>query len=226
MLNVEWGVLGRHPAFLMAITLGLVLGAAPAFAQQIGPPGPYVLDVRGATMGLPDAAEFFPPVTAAALIPGRAFGLDAGAHVYVASLGPARVGLGADLLWLRGTTASQEIQVASGSSAIVNVGPAIHMTVKSLVPQVSFNFGSRGGWSYLSGGMGRATIVTTTIPSTGEQTARLSGPLNAISVGGGARWFVTPRLGVGFDIRMHKFAPGKATPGATVLSVSVGFSLR
>ena len=31
--------------------------------------------------------------------------------------------------------------------------------MRTLAPQVSFNFGGRDGWSYLSGGIGLATLT-------------------------------------------------------------------
>ena len=82
--------------------------AAPASAQGLpaAPPGPFAIDVRGTTIGMPQAFGFYPEMPSETLVPARGFGLDAGAHVYFGRLGPGRLGVGANIVEARGTTGS------------------------------------------------------------------------------------------------------------------------
>jgi hypothetical protein len=109
-----------------------------------------------------------------------------------------------------------------------------------IAPQLSFNFGSSAGWSYLSAGVGRARVTSVTsafggaasgsgVTPAGEAT---SGMLPSLNFGAGARWFAKSRLGVSFDVRFHKMSAGTAgdarpaTPRTTVMAASVGISVR
>ena len=72
---------------------------------------------------------------------------------------------------------------------------------------MSANFGTRDGWSYLSAGVGIASVATEAadvMPGENE-----SGRLRAVNFGGGARWFITARLAFGFDLRAHPIAAGR-----------------
>lgn len=197
--------------------IALVCHSTPATAQGIrsAPPGPFVIDVRGATMGLPQAFGFYPALPDETLVPARGFGIDVGVHVYVAELGPSRVGVGVNLVQVRGETA--------GVSA----------SARMIAPQVSFNFGTSEGWSYISGGVGTGQIEGTYGGNTLDaEASRSSGITLATNVGGGARWFFTPRLAVGFDLRLHRLAMREATtdrpgtPGSMVFAASVGLSVK
>jgi hypothetical protein len=186
-------------AFLLTLFVTRV-----AAAQPVAPPGPWVLDVRGATSGLPTDTAFFPAVATETLVPARGFGFDVGAHVYLLSLGPARVGVGASYLRARGTAES------------------VTANVTTVAPQVSFNFGTTNGWSYLSAGLGRAWIKTTAVQLAGE-AVRESAGLSALNFGGGARWFLASHVGFGFDVRWHRLS---STPGVILLSAAAGFSVH
>lgn len=193
-----------------------VLMASSAAAQSLnpGPPGPFVIDVRGVTSGVPTAGALYPipttptpppstsppstQTTSTTLsVPSRGFGVDAGAHVYPLGLGPARLGIGANILYARGTAADAVL------------------TMQMIVPQLSFNFGTSNGWSYLSAGVGPARIKTTRTFNT-----------QSINAGGGARWFLNGHTAIGFDIRMHRLDAKEAFPRTTVVSVSFGMSLK
>src|SRR4051794_11689547 len=82
---------------------------APVQTPASQQPGPYVLDLRGSTIGIPSESAFFPPLPQGTAVPARAFGLDAGVHVYPFALGPARIGLGANALWDRGHIGSSGV---------------------------------------------------------------------------------------------------------------------
>lgn len=142
----------------------------------------------------------------------RGLGFDVGAHVYLFSLGPSRLGIGASYAEIRAT--------AIGSRA----------RVRLLAPQLSFNFGTDRGWSYLSAGVGTGNVRTEVfdgVPGTAE-----SGDVRNVNLGGGARWFVTRHAAVGFDVRFHRLAAGEprgaraGTPQTMVVTIAVGVSLK
>jgi hypothetical protein len=220
-------------ARLTAALIALVLAAGPAAAQSAGRPGPWAADVRGVTSPVPEQPVFYPPFDRTALIPGRGFGLDLGVHVYLLDLGAARLGIGADVFYVRARTEPLAPTPASGDSALApSVGQRVQTDLRLLAPHVSFNFGSREGWSYLSAGLGTADVVTRTagVLSGRRQSSRL----NAINVGGGARWFIKSHLAVGFDVRLHNIGSGTVigpgpivpTPAMRIVTVAVGFSIK
>jgi len=223
-----------------ASLLWVFFAAAPAVAQIAAPapPGPYVVDLRGVTSAIPLDAAFFPPVPKGTSVPSRGYGVEVGAHVYLISLGPARLGVGASLLRVRG--GASPASPSSGSSPTAAVTPSVDAALTVIAPQLSFNFGSAAGWSYLSAGVGRARITSVTsafggggaeasVTPAGEAN---SGMLPSLNIGGGARWFAKARLGVSFDVRVHKMSPGisgdtgQSTPRTTVMAASVGISVR
>lgn len=195
-----------------------LMPASGVAAQTLnpGPPGPFVFDVRAAMSGLPVDPLFVPdtgtdpevPVTTtdpevpatSATIPSRGWGGSIGAHIYPVRLGPARIGVGVDALYVRGTT------------------PDATTTLSSIAPQISANFGTEDGWSHLSVGYG-ATRVTV-------DPVGISESMPTFNWGGGARWFLSPHFGVGFDVRFHHISAGDVVPKDTAVSVAVGLSLK
>jgi hypothetical protein len=182
----------------------LVFASAPAAAQTAAPPGPWVIDLRGTTSGLPKDTAFFPGIPAETIVPARGFGFDVGAHVYVLTFGPSRLGVGANYMRARGTT------------------EGIAANLSTLAPQVSVNFGTSAGWSYLSAGYGRAWVRTTVERDAGTATAAPE-PFGAVNFGGGARWFLSAHVGVGFDLRFHQLS---GPPRTTLMAAAIGFSIR
>ena len=84
-----------------------------------------------------------------------------------------------------------------------------------IVPQLSFNFGTSNGWSYLSAGAGPVRIRTTRTFNT-----------QSINLGGGARWFLNDHAAIGFDIRVHRLDAKDTLPRTTLVSASFGLSLK
>ena len=186
----------------LAAGLGLagVLLGSPVEAQSLTPgrPGPFVIDARGATSGMPASPGLYPDLGEQFFVPARGFGLDVGGHVYLFNLGPTRLGIGANYILVRGTAADA------------------NATLEIIAPQLSFNFGTSDGWSYLSIGAGTAQV-----------NAIASASSSAINAGGGARWFLNRHLAIGFDIRVHRIeADGDTMDRSTLVSASVGFSLK
>jgi hypothetical protein len=208
---------------------------APAGAQtNPDRPGPWVIDVRGATVSLPRDASFFPPIPSTTAVPSRGYGVDAGGHLYLLQLGPARVGIGATWLRARGTASPGGGRASAGTPATTPDAATLLTVVGS---QLSLNFGSRAGWSYLSAGLGRAQLATRASSFADEDDDDEITParrvdhrsLSAINFGGGARWFAKPRLAFSFDVRFHVIGAGGGeapTPGTTLLAASAGVSLR
>jgi hypothetical protein len=178
---------------------GTLLGSrVEAQSLTPGPPGPFVVDVRGVTSGIPASPGLYPDLGDEVVVPARGFGYDVGGHVYLLKVGPARLGLGVNYIYVRGT--------ATDANA----------TLRTIAPQLSFNFGTSDGWSYLSFGAGTARV-----------DAVESGSSSAINAGGGARWFIRRHLALGFDVRMHKIAAdGDIMGPSTQVSASVGLSLK
>jgi hypothetical protein len=207
------------------LLVAMVCCATASGAQSLspGPPGPFVVDLRGVTIGVPSDPAFYPTLPAESEVPARGFGADVGVHVYPFGWGPSRVGVGVDILYARGSVA----------------GAGLSTVVKGVAPQFSLNFGSRDGWSYLSAGYGvmtlrsEAPVVTTPIESD-DETVRTdttggaveSGSVAALNFGGGARWFLSRHLAVGFDLRFHRLSAGDVTPSTMLFGATVGLSLR
>jgi hypothetical protein len=228
------------------------LAAGEADAQTPSRPGPWALDIRGVASPVPDDPSFYPTLTPTALVPDRGFGLEAGGHVYLMNIGAARLGVGASLFVVRSITNPPTAPAPPPSSddddEATAPGQRVQVDVRMLTPQVSFNFGTRNGWSYLSAGAGRTEVRTKTSGAiTGRRQAE---PVRALNFGGGARWFIRSHLGVGFDVRFHMIGSGTAgaieqsspplvpptipapptppvpTPGMRMLTVSGGLSFK
>jgi hypothetical protein len=160
--------------------------------------------------------------------------------VYPLQLGPARLGIGVSLVRARGTAAPdppEEDDDDEPSRTGLNTTPDAASLLTMVAPQLSLNFGSRAGWSYLSAGIGRAQLSTKTSAFVDEDdddeiTAEESidhGSRSTINFGGGARWFAKSRLAFSFDVRFHIVSAGRGegpTPGSTLLAAAVGISLR
>ncbi len=232
----------RQLTIAAAVWLSLCAPAGAQTAPQAGEPdrpGPWVIDVRGATVSLPRDASFFPPIPSSTAVPSRGYGVDVGGHMYLLQLGPARIGVGATWLRARGTaSAGDRGENSDGSSATtLAVTPDVAALLTVVAPQLSLNFGSRAGWSYLSAGLGRAQLSTRASSFVDEDdddeitAARVldHGGRSAINFGGGARWFAKPRMAFSFDVRFHMIGAGggeRPTPGSTLLAAAVGVSLR
>jgi hypothetical protein len=207
-----------------------VSAAAPfaASAQEIPPDhfpiGRYVADARVSFPGFKQD-----PGTAAAIgatvlnLPTRALGLVVGAHWYPVRMGIVTFGVGGEI-------------AAAGRGRTLNTGTETNrrdVTVNSrfaaISPQVSFNFGARDGWSYISGGIGWATFTAerADLPLPDPESR-----IKTINYGGGARWFAKKHLAVSMDLRFYAVNPQLPTssrpgfPRMTLMAFSVGAAIR
>lgn len=219
------------------VLLGGLALSTPAAGQTQTPdyPGPYAIDLRGATAAVPQDPGFFPAVPTGTLIPARGFGVDIGGHVYLASLGAARIGVGANLVRVRATASPPAPTSSSTPSTtpVLPTTPDVVATLTTLAPQLSFNFGSSAGWSHISVGYGRAHLKTRRSAfRTGTAAERDSVGVSALNFGGGARWFFKAHLAFSFDLRFHIMSAGRAeatqpaTPRARLVTATVGISLK
>ncbi len=204
---------GIAPALTLLVVV-LTPHAARAQPLTAQPPGALVFDVRGTTLGVPQTSDFYPDLPGDTIIPARGFGLEAGAHVYPWARGSRSLGVGADLFWTR-ASATPTINSSTADGTITGIAlPDVAVAMVVVSPQVSINFGTSRGWSYLTTGGGIARVRST------AATASVSRSTGDINVGGGARWFLTEHVGVGFDLRVHWIG------GSTLLAASAGFSLK
>jgi hypothetical protein len=205
-----------------AVFLMLAVLASSAGAQVREPIGRFVADVRGLMAGLPTSAGWTPALPSDTPVPSRGFGLDVAGHVRLGRWGPATLGAGASM------------GVAQGrSTPLVSTLPRVTTRQATVAPQASFNFGHRLGWSYVSLGYGATRITSESEALADVPAARLeSGWTGTINVGGGARWFITEHVGVGFDARWHRVSGHDATattpaaPRTTLFNLAVGFTVQ
>jgi hypothetical protein len=189
---------GVFPSVLVSLFV-----TSSAFAQTQQPIPPFVVDVRGFFAGLGQD-----PVTAADLgidpesLPKRALGGAVGLTFYPIRRPSFALGIGGEGLLARAR--SQPVD-AEG----LPLGLPIERRLQSLAGELSFNFGHRDGWSYISAGMGPLLFET----FLGE-TAPAVSPARPLTLnfGGGARWFTTRHVAVCFDMRFYETKPALTTP--------------
>ncbi len=204
------------PAAVAAVVVVLAMPVA-ATAQSREPLQGLVVDVRLATVALPTTAGWTPTALPnGAVVPGRSFGLDGGATVFVGPGRHRRLGLGV------GTV------VAQGRATGLDPAPTVTSRVMAVAPHGSMNFGHRLGWSYLSLGVG-AAHVTSEVAGVTEAPSKWS---TALHYGGGARWFVTRHIAVSLDLRFWALMPRPASddrpsaPATTRVAFSAGLGFR
>ena len=128
--------------------------AAQDTAPEKLPIGRFVADARIAFPKFKDD-----PAIAAGIgvtvpnLPGRAFGPVVGAHWYPVRLGVVTFGFGGEVMSARrGRTIDTGTEDEPAETTV-------NSRFSALSPQISFNFGSRDGWSYISGGIGWSTFT-------------------------------------------------------------------
>lgn len=201
----------------------LLASSLPAHAQPPEEPiGRYVFDVRGtlvpfsrnedlaANRGLPHLDT-----------PGRGFGYDVGAHLYVLRLWGITFGLGASY---HASLADQ----SPGERSADPAGPTLRKRFSAASSQLSFNFGHRNGWSYLSGGLGSSRLSL--FPRDADEPPQRSA--DTLNYGGGMRWFLNAHLAFTVDVRLYAISPlaplgdAPGSPRMTQVAFNAGASFR
>ena len=156
-------------------------------------------------------------------LPTRGFGVVAGAHWYPLHVGIMTLGVGGE--WV----SARRSRTLNTGTKEVPLDVTVNTRFSTLAPQISFNFGSRNGYSYISGGMGKANFTSerkdkpVPDPESGSKT---------INYGGGARWFAKKRLAVSVDVRFYAINPQFSTatrpgyPRMTLVAMSAGIASR
>jgi hypothetical protein len=166
-------------------------------------------------------------------LPGRNWGVAVGGTIYPFRLGPITFGVGASITTAKGKGESLTIVTGSGANAITRVTPIVRTGITNVAPQLSMNFGHKLGWSYISAGYGRSKVTSSAdaLGTTPEDIVPAAWNA-ALNFGGGAKWFMKPHLGAGFDVRFVKLSSRSATdtlPSAKrtqLWNISVGISIQ
>ena len=201
----------------------LTLAAAPAYAQDPPPKiGPFVIDLHGTMPRFPDDPDLAKSRgMSVAELPGSGLGVQVAAHVYPLRWRAVTFGIGGEF------TAGRARQTPL--SGVVGVRPSEERFI-SVAPQLSFNFGTGNGWSYISGGLGQSTWAI--VPEGQEGFPPDSERLKTINYGGGARWFMKSHLAFSVDVRIYAINPGSpyggfpGSPRTTLMIIGAGVSVK
>jgi len=202
---------------------GLVLLlAGPAAAQAVEPIGLFAADVRVAFPGFKQTKGVADALGVQTLsLPKRGLGLVFGAHLYPVRRGVVTLGIGGEVMASR----RSRTQETDDNTA----GPTVITRFSSVSPQISLNFGSKQGWSYISGGVGVGRLYSELESST---TTASADRIQVINYGGGARWFTNRHTAVSMDLRFYAVNPQEASAGRpaqprmTILTFSVGVGFK
>lgn len=209
---------------LLLVSACLLAAPATSVAQVSQPPGPFVVDLRGAFSSVGRSEVLAAPRGLRYdELPKVVLGIDAGAHVYPVR-GRVTLGVGASLLLIGGTQSPGTPEEGAVDAPLT---PG-EFRVRGIVPQVSLNFGSSRGWSYIGAGVGLSQLRA----GRAESDLDYSPQLLTINFGGGARWFVTEHVAFTFDGRFYRLA-SKAlavdyvgNPTVSLFVLSAGISVK
>ncbi|MGE5246474.1 MAG: hypothetical protein ACM3SQ_19790 [Betaproteobacteria bacterium] len=216
----------RHPALAAVVLASCAFAAVPAGAQEREPRiGPFVVDVRGAFPKFPDNLQLADSRGLNQVeLPGLGIGLDLGVHVYLFKWRAITFGVGGEGMASR---AHFTPAAAAGQAAF---GRPVTERFATIAPQISFNFGTGRGWSYISGGVGNS--VWSVVPDGAASLPADRARLRTFDYGGGARWFAKRHLAFTFDVRIWAINPGIPAPGlpgsprTALLVLGAGVSVR
>ena len=209
----------------LAILILLLTTVSVPRASAQDPPGrigPFVVDVHASVPVFPTDSQPLADSRALKLgeLPGRGWGGQVGAHVYPFRWKAVTFGFGGEVMIAR---------AATNPDPATDLRPVEERLI-SAAPQLSLNFGSAHGWSYLSGGVGRSVWAlheTGLEPSDADVES-----LQTVNYGGGARWFIKNHLAFSLDVRFYDIYPGTAippnpgSPRTKMFIIAAGISLR
>jgi hypothetical protein len=188
-------------------------------AQAREPLRGVVVDLRLVSATLPSDVGWTPSsLPAGAVVPGRGFGVDGGAHVFVGPGRYRRLGLGVTGL------------VSQGRSTGLAPAPTVTTRLLAAAPHVSMNFGHAPGWSHLSLGVGTAKVTSDYAGGVADPTAWGT----TIHYGFGGRWFLRERVALSLDLRFWALTPRPASasgarpsaPATTRFVLGAGLAFR
>ena len=211
-------------------TLALIICStlcSRARAQEPSPRiGPFVVDFHGTLPAFPNDLLQLAESRGLSLaeLPGLGVGVDLGAHVYLLKWRAITFGIGGELSF--GRAHSTPLTVAGQTT----IRQPVTERFTSVAPQLSVNFGTRHGWSYLSGGIGGS--VWSIHPDGQAPREADSQQLKTINYGGGARWFAKEHFAFSFDVRFYAIDPGTpqfgfpGSPRTTFIDIGAGVSVK
>jgi hypothetical protein len=208
---------------VFALAVSAVANARAMAQDPPAPIGPFVVDIRGTVPSFSQEHQLAESRgVSIAELPRFGLGAEAGLHLYFARWKAITFGVGAQATLGR---AHSGARMLSGRQL-----RAVTETFRSFAPQLSFNFGSGDGWSYLSGGVGLSnwSIVPDGAAPRGVDLERL----RTFNYGGGARWFMKRHVAFHVDVRFHEIHPPPPEPGfglvprTTMLIIGAGISLK
>lgn len=183
-------------------------GARGAWAQDERVPR-FAADVRaGLARFKADAAIAASATVTQPTLPTRGLALVGGAHFYALRSRKITVGLGGELL----LSGARRTIPATGTGT--TSGPTARTHFSAISPQLSFNFGGRNGWSYISGGLGWATFY---VDREDTPLAESRPRAKSLNYGGGARWFTRKHVAFSVDLRFYAISPQEKTATAPAL---------
>lgn len=212
----------------LILVVGICAAVAPSVRAQEEPIPRFVADARGTIERFKGDAGIASAVGVAQTnLPTRGLGLVGGAHVYPLRIGKVTFGIGGELLLSRGNRRPPVVKDETATTEPPKL-PAVRTHFSAVSPQLSFNFGGRNGWSYISGGLGWATFYLDTEDKPLEGSHPRTKSLN---YGGGARWFTNKHVAFSVDLRFYALSPQQATATSPslprvrnlVFSAGVGF---
>jgi len=222
----------RMRSFLALLVMLMVsLAAWPVHAQDPPPRiGPFVVDLHGTIPRFPtDDLLAQSRGMKLAELPGSGLGLQVGVHLYLLRWRAVTFGVGGELAASRARQTPAALSAEAIAAGIQPVRPA-EERFTSIAPQLSFNFGTGHGWSYISGGLGQS--VWSIVPEGQEDYPPDTDRLKTINYGGGARWFAKSHVAFSFDVRFYAINPGSAayrftqSPRTTLLVIGAGVSVK
>jgi len=212
------------------VLLMVVLAIRPASAQDPPPRiGLFVIDLHASVPTFPtDDAQLVSSrgLSSFAELPGLGIGVQAAAHLYLLKVKAVTFGIGAEFAASR---ARQSPAAGASTTTGIALRP-VEERFSTFSPQLSLNFGTGRGWSYLSGGLGVSNWAL--VPEGQEGFPPDSEPLKTLNYGGGARWFMKSHLAFSFDVRFYAINPGApyqgfpGTPRTTLLVIGAGVSIK
>jgi hypothetical protein len=213
---------------LVALAAAMLTTPRAASAQDIPPEelpiGRYVADLRVDFPKFKQDPNIASGIGVSALnLPARAFGFVVGAHWHPLRLGVMTLGLGGEI------SAARRGHTLNTGTKELPVPVSVNSRFSAVSPQISFNFGARDGWSYISGGIGwaRFTAEREDRPIPDQESSS-----KTINYGGGARWFAKKHLAVSMDLRFYAVSPQLATATRpsfsrmTLMAFSAGVAIR
>ena len=219
-----------RPLVVCAAALVVLCAASPLRAQDPPPRiGPFVLDLHASVPQFPSNDPQLAGsrgIDESAELPGSGLGIQAGAHLYLLKIKAVMFGIGAEFAAGRARQTP-----AAGTTTSTTTPRALEERFSTFSPQLSLNFGTGRGWSYLGGGIG---VSNWALVPEGQQTSEAdSEPLKTINYGGGARWFIKPHLAFSFDVRFYAINPGTpyiagklGSPRTTLMIIGAGISVK